>query len=115
MSSHRVEKINQLLKTLLSDIIKRDLSLKAGILVSVSKVDTSRDLRYANAFLSVFPVQERDYVINTLKKEAGRIQKSIGKKTSFKNTPCLRFLADDTLEKTSKIETLLSRANQKLE
>ena len=107
--SHRLEKINQLLRTLLAEIVQKDLSLKTGVMVSVLKVDTSRDLRYSNVFLSVFPAQEKGYVVNTLQKEIVRIQKIISQKTSLKNTPRLRFLADDTQEKAAEIEAILSR------
>ncbi len=66
--SKRIDKVNQLIRELLATIIREELSLKDTVLVTILKVDTSRDLRYATSFLSVYPVSETDYVLKTTKK-----------------------------------------------
>ena len=70
----RIAKINELIKRHVSELLSRELSLKPGIFLTVSKVDTSRDLRYTKIFISVFPHKESEYAIKTLEKEIYSIQ-----------------------------------------
>lgn len=70
MSSLRITKVNEQLRKLLGEIMERELSLKPGVIITIPKVDTSKDLRYTRMFISVFPERETNYVIETLKKRA---------------------------------------------
>ena len=89
--SHRIEKVNDLIRDNLAKIIKNHLSLKSGVFVSITKVDTSRDLRYAHIFVSVFPEKQQEYAIETLKKELFRIQGELNKTLEMKSFPRLEF------------------------
>ena len=51
----RIDRINELIKETLAEIIRKKPILPLGVFVTVVKVDTSRDLRYARVFVSVFP------------------------------------------------------------
>lgn len=105
----RIIRINELLRDHLSEILKRDISLKQGVLVTLIKVDTSPDLRYTRMFISVFPEKENHYVSETLKKELSRIQKSLYTKLSMKPLPKLSFIIDGTAQKADEVEKLLKK------
>ena len=83
--SDRIPKINTLVKQYIGEIILRDLSLKPGVFVTVSKVDTSPDLRYTRVFVSIFPEKETDYAEKTLIKEVYHIQGKFNQKMKLKN------------------------------
>lgn len=105
--SERIHKINELIKRHISEILSRELSIKSGVFLTVSKVDTSKDLRYTRISLSVFPHKESEYALKTIDKEIYKIQGALNKKLSIKPLPHLEFLLDSTEEEADKIEKIL--------
>lgn len=105
--SNRIEKVNELIKSLMGEILTRELSLKPGVFITISKVDTTADLRYTRIFLSVFPEKEIEYVEKTLAKEMYKIQGNLNKKLSMKPLPRIQFRTDMTESKADVIEKLL--------
>jgi len=105
--SQRIQKINSLIRKHIAEILIKDLSLKSGVFLTVSKVDTTPDLRYTRVFLSVFPEKETHYVEETLKKEAYLLQGALNKKLHMKPLPKLVFKTDATEVEADKIEKIL--------
>ncbi|MCK5081045.1 MAG: 30S ribosome-binding factor RbfA [Candidatus Moranbacteria bacterium] len=109
--SKRINKVNQLIRETLAQIIREELSLKNTIIVTILKVDTSKDLRYANTFLSVYPANEKDYVLKTLKRESGKIHKALHQKLFMKPLPKVNFRVDNNQEKIAEIEEIFDKIN----
>jgi ribosome-binding factor A len=105
---HRIEKINELIKQQVSEIIPRELNLKPGIFLTVAKVDTSKDLRYTRIFISIFPEKETNYIRETLKKETYFLQGKLNKKLAIKIIPKIEFVIDLTESKADEVEKILS-------
>ena len=91
----------------MSQILSRELNLKPGIFLTVSKVDTTKDLRYTRIFVSVFPEKETAYVLKTLEKEVYSLQGELNKKLKIKILPRLEFKIDTTEAKADKIEKII--------
>ncbi len=113
--SKRIRKVNDFIKEHVSSIIKKDLSLKKGVFVSITKVDTSKDLNYTKIFVSIFPSEETDYALKTLQKEIYRIQKKFNQKFSARTFPRLRFVVDRTGEKVTELEELFQKIKKEKE
>jgi len=107
--SLRIEKINSLIQKYISEILSRELSLKPGVFLTVSKVDTTKDLRYTNVFISIFPEKEANYAVKTLEKEKYRIQKILSSKLQMKILPQIVFKSDNTAAQADEIEKILRR------
>lgn len=107
MASLRLQKVNELLRKQLGEIMERELSLKQGVIITIAKVDTTKDLRYTRMFISVFPEQETHYVTETLKKELSNIQKTLYSKLYMKPMPKLSFEIDTTAQEADKVEKIL--------
>lgn len=105
--SLRTEKINALIKSHLSEIILKELSLKPGIFITISKVDTSSDLRYTAISISVYPEKETAYAMKALEQEKQSLQKILNKKLFMKILPKINFKIDTTEIKADHIEKLL--------
>jgi len=105
--SQRIQKINELVRQHVNDIILKDLSLKEGVFVTIAKVDTTSDLRYTRVFVSIFPEREIDYALKTLEKEIYKIQRNLNKRLYLRPLPKLEFKVDMTESKADKIEKLL--------
>jgi len=105
--SFRINKINRFIKNHLALILSRKLNLKPGIFLTISKVDTSKDLRYTRIFVSVFPESEMNYALKTLEKESGFLRKELGKELKIKTLPSFNFKIDTTEAKADEIEKII--------
>lgn len=105
--SFRINKINSLIKQQISQILSCDLNIKPGIFLTVSKVDTSKDLRYTQVFVSAFPESEANYVLKTLEKEIYFLQGKLNKKLGTKILPRLEFKIDNTEAKANQVEKII--------
>ena len=107
MPSLRITKINELVRQQLAEIMEKGLSLKPGVFITIAKVDTTKDLRYTRVSISVFPADEINYVMQTLKKEMSRLQNELFGKLHMKPSPRLSFEIDRTEEEADKVEKIL--------
>lgn len=109
--ANRIDKINELIKHHINDILLKDLSFKDGVFVTIAKVDTTPDLRYTRVFISIFPEKEIDYVAKTLGHEIFRIQGQLNKKLHMKPLPKIEFKVDMTESRADEIEKILKSEN----
>lgn len=107
MSTLRITKVNEQLRKLLGEIMEREISLKPGVIMTIAKIDTSKDLRYTRMFISVFPESETHYVAATLKKELPGIQKKLYAKLYMRPMQKLSFEIDTTAQEADIVEKLL--------
>ena len=105
--NNRINKVNELVKKHINDIILKDLSLKEGVFITIAKVDTTPDLRYTRLSVSIFPEKEISYALKTLEKEIFKIQGWLNKKLHMRPLPKIEFRLDTTESEADKIEKLL--------
>jgi ribosome-binding factor A len=103
----RVNRVNELIRSSIAQIISREVELPLGNFVTVVKVDTTADLRYARVFVSVFPEKRFGKTIDILRKRLYLIQGALNKKLHMKPLPRVEFVADKTEAEADKIEKLL--------
>ncbi len=108
----RIDKINPLIQDILSKLIAKEISLKPAVFITVAKVDTSRDLRYARVFVSVFPDTERDYAFQTILHERSKLQKLLHQELSTKILPKISFILDETESRADEIERLFQEIKE---
>jgi ribosome-binding factor A len=82
-------------------------------MTSVTKVETSNDLKYAKIYVSVLgdEVQKAE-VMTGLKSAQGFIRKQIAERINLRVTPELKFIMDSSLEHGMKISKLLSEISK---
>jgi ribosome-binding factor A len=107
--SFRIDQINELIKRNIGEIISREISLKPDVFITITKVDTSRDLGYSHIFISIFPEKETGYVVKTLKKEIYQIQGALNRKMHLKKLPHIEFRTDLTESKADEIEKIFKQ------
>jgi ribosome-binding factor A len=108
----RIDRINELIKETLARIIAEEVEIPTDVFVTIMKVDTSRDLRHARVFASVFPEKKFGETLRTLSKRIYFIQGRLNKKLSMKPLPKIEFVADKTEVEADKIEKVLKEINK---
>lgn len=109
MANTRMNKVNEELKREISSIISLKMNnsaLRKG-LISVTKVDTSPDLKYARVYVSMINVGNKKEALKSLKKSSGFIRTEIARKVNMKYTPELVFEFDDSIEYGDRIDNIL--------
>jgi len=99
MASNRIGRINEEIQRELSDQLRRlkDPRVQGGM-VTITRVDTTGDLRYARIFISTLnKAQEKD-VLKGLKSASGFLRRELGRALQLRYTPELQFVADDSIQ-----------------
>lgn len=102
----RIAKINELIKQQMAEIIVKELDLKSGVFVTVTKVDTTTDLRYTRISLSIFPEHETTYIMKTFDREKYRLQGLLNHRLHLRIFPRIEFKEDTTETQAQKIEEI---------
>lgn len=108
--SQRLDRINELLKREISTIVQRDFEFP-NMLVTVSDVEVTQDLREAKVFVSVLG-GNMDSVLEKLAQNKGKIQSFVNKRVSIRTTPVLSFRGDTSAERGVDIVNLLDEVDQ---
>lgn len=100
MRNERVRKINEEIRRILSDIIRNDIKdPRVGGMVSIVRVDASKDLRHAKVYASVMGEDhDGERTIEGLTQAAGFIRRELGRQMSAYYVPELTFVLDDSIE-----------------
>ena len=115
METTRQQKIARLLQKELSEIFRLETAKIGNVIVSVSAVRVSPDLSIARAYLSIFPSDKAQVLIESINKSAKQIRYDRAQKVRFqlRKTPELFFHIDDSLDYIEHIDNLLSRTVKK--
>lgn len=116
MSNNRMQKVNEELKREISNIISLKLSnslLRKG-LISVTKVDTSPDLKYARVYVSMINIGNKKEALKALKKSSGFVRTEIAQKVNLKYTPELIFEFDESIEYGDRIDNILKEITKEI-
>jgi ribosome-binding factor A len=108
-SEERLKKINELIKRELGKMMLEELEFASGVFVTITKVETFKDLGDAKIAVSVFPVGEIKKVLKILDSQAGRLQYLLNRKLSMRFVPRIKFVADKELGKIQQVEAILGK------
>ena len=99
-ASRRTERVNVLLRQLLSEIIAREMKdPRLANLITIVRVGVSRDLRYAKVFTSVLgSPEESKAAVETLNAASGFLRRELTTRVSLKTIPFLSFVPDHSIE-----------------
>ncbi|HHY23488.1 MAG TPA: 30S ribosome-binding factor RbfA [Clostridiaceae bacterium] len=108
--AERIYRISEEIKREISNIIQNDLKdPRLPEFVSVLSVDTTRDLRYAKVYVSVYGnEEEKKKAMEGLKNAAGFIRREIGQRIKLRYTPELLFELDNSIEYGIYINKLIN-------
>ena len=110
METTRQNKIARLIQKELSDIFQRQTQAMHGTLVSVSVCRISPDMSVCKAYLSVFPSERANEIVENINANVRQIRYELGQRTRFqlRIIPELKFFVDDSLDYAENIDRLLN-------
>lgn len=84
-------------------------------MVSVTKIDVTDDLRYADVFFSVLSIGDNtvdeSVVLEGLNEIRKFLRKKVAEETNLRYVPEIRVHLDDTVAKAIKISNLIDKVN----
>ena len=109
MASNRIGRINEEIQRELSDLIHGLKDPRVQTMLSITRVDTTSDLRYAKVHISVLEESRENEAMKGLRSAGGWLRRELGQKLQLRYTPELVFELDDSLKYGAHMYDLLSR------
>lgn len=114
MPSLRIQRVRELLKREIGELLRRELPVSEAGLISVNEVEVGGDLQSAKVFVSVLGNDDqKKHALRLLQEHRVRVQAQIGRDLVMKYTPVLTFVMDESIEKGNRVLQILEELEQK--
>lgn len=115
MKKNRTERVADLLKKEISDIILKEVKDPGIGFITLTGVKLSRDLRYARVYFSSIEESQtkQEETRLALQRAAGFIRYRLYKNLRLKYSPEIEFLLDETFQRADRIERTLKDLSQR--
>ena len=107
--SKRIQRVNQLIKKELSQILLREIEFPPGFLVTVTRVGTSANLIESNVWVSVLPEEALTKSLDILNKNIYILQQKLNQRLEMRPVPRIKFLEEKKTKEAGKVEEILER------
>lgn len=104
---NRIDRISALFRKELGAMVHDAVRDKLVPSVSVSDVEATRDLAYADVFVTAFLPDQAATAVKTLNEHAWEFRKELARRVDLRTVPELRFKYDDSVDRGERIEGLL--------
>lgn len=113
MASNRIGRINDDIQRILSDRLRqvKDPRVSDQGMITITRVETTGDLRYAKVWLSVYGLKDEKEFKKGLKSASGWLRRELGSALHLCYTPELVFELDKSIEYGAKISGILENLN----
>ena len=109
MPGNRIGRINEEIQRELAALIPRlkDPRVNTVGMVSVTRTDTTNDLRYCKVYISVLDKTKEKDVLKGLKSAAGFLRRELGRALQLRYTPELQFQGDNSILRGAEVLEIL--------
>ena len=112
MASNKLARTNDDIQFVLSALLRNVKDPRiSGKMISVTRVETTGDLRYAKVWLSVLDLEDEKEFKKGLKSASGWLRRELGNSMSLRFTPELVFEIDHSIEYGAHINQVLESLN----
>ena len=109
--SVRVQKVEELLKQQISELLLETLAEEFGI-ISVTDVEASPDFKSAKVFIAIVQKDKEKEILQAITKNLQDYQRHLGKNLSMRYTPRLTFFIDKSESTVNRVEELLKEIDE---
>jgi ribosome-binding factor A len=108
MSSLRHQRVRELLKRQVGEVLSREISTTEVGLITVTDIHLADDLKSATVYISVVgdAAQQRK-ALAILTRERNRLQGLVARAVVLKYFPRLRFVLDESIERGNRVLSIL--------
>ena len=111
--SKRTERVADLIRREMADLLMRKLRDPRLSFVSVTAVEVSGDLSSARIFLSSLDgMEKRQEIVKVLTHAAPFLRHELAPRLGLREVPELRFSYDESIERGARVEDLLRRIHE---
>src|SRR3974377_818492 len=104
MPSLRLQRVRELLKREIGEVIRREFAVSEVGLVTVTDVDVAGDLHSARVYISILGnADQQKRGLAHLAQHRKRVQSLVGRAVVLKYTPTLTFLVDDSIVRGNRV------------
>ena len=109
MASNRINRINEEIQKSLAENLRNVKDPRvSGTMISVTKVETTPDLRYAKVYVSFLEENKAAEAMKGLKSAGGWLRREIGNDLKLRYTPELQWALDDSITYGAKLLSLIN-------
>ena len=109
MASNRINRINEEIQKSLAENLRNVKDHRvSGTMISVTKVETTPDLRYAKVYVSFLEESKAAEAMKGLKSAGGWLRREVGNDLKLRYTPELMWALDDSITYGAKLLSLIN-------
>jgi ribosome-binding factor A len=114
MSTNRIARINDDIQLAISSLLReiKDPRVQQGM-ISVTRVETTGDLRYCKIWLSVYGLKNEKEFMRGLRSASGWLRRELGSAVRLRYTPELVFTLDHSIEYGAHISQVIEELEKK--
>ena len=111
MSYQRTRRIEEEIRKSLSQIIIQQIKdPRVGDLVSIVRVEVSKDLKFAKVFVSVFGDKtEKENAMEGLVNASGFLRKELAAELKIRHVPVIHFKLDSSIEHSITVAEIINK------
>jgi ribosome-binding factor A len=113
MPNLRHERVRELLKRALGEVLRREFPVDEVGLITVNDLEVGGDLKSAVVFMSILgSADQKKHGLLVMEENRIRIQGLLAKAVILKFTPTLKFIMDDTIERGNRVLQILDELDK---
>ena len=112
MASNRINRINEEIQKSLAENLRRVKDPRvSGTMISVTRVETTPDLRYAKVYVSFLEESKAGDAMKGLKSAGGWLRREVSSDLKLRYTPELVWALDDSITYGARMLELINSLN----
>ncbi|MFC2150592.1 30S ribosome-binding factor RbfA [Calditrichota bacterium] len=111
MKPYRINQVAALIQQEIAELIRTEIPVSAGYLITVTSAQVSVDGKYADLMVSIIGDEEvQKKALKHLQTNASRLRYIMSGRVKLRRTPELRFKLDKTAERAQRINEILNKS-----
>ena len=110
--TRRIQRVSQLIKKELSQLLLKEVDFPEGVLVTITRVETSANLFQAKVYISVMPEEKLSKVLQILDKLIYFLQQRLNKRLKMRPIPRIIFMEEKATKEAGRLEEILEEIHK---
>lgn len=109
----RTDRVGAQIQREMAELVRTNFDVRKLGMITIQAVEVARDFSHAKIFFTFFGGElDQQSVTKTLKQATPRLRHELGQRIRMRIVPELHFVHDDSIERGSRISSLIEQAVQ---